>query len=692
VPAGRFDAQPPFYLDRPVTLIGSRHRAHIRLESEDVSRSHAIVVNTRGRVIIRDLGSRTRVYVNGREAWEAALADGDYVTIGHFSFRFAAGDVVRYLGGAPEPPAAVLTGPVLAPGGASLDKDLCVIGCRQGADLLLRGSAVSFAHAVVVRHESGYLVRDLGSRTGTFLNGVPIEGDAELRHGSVIRIGPYELRYAAAGEAPRAAAAAAPLPRREPARESFAAHDPGLVSEAPEDLPVLAPAEEAADVPAAAEEEAFVAAVGQEPPVERAAPGRAPAPEAEQAPVAEAPAAIPSSPPPLPETPPALPAMPPALEAVPPALEAAAPVPPAEPRPVADVPVARAARSRAPRKKKAAKPKVKPRREVEEASPEDFAPLAPLIPPAPVIPLDAVTVVLPPAPPEPAALTNVTMFLPPLEPLAEPDRAFEAPAGQTPPSPGREPAPVPQAAAPVPQAAAPVPQAAAPVPQAAAPVPQAAAPVRQESAPPRSAPAPVEEAPAPLVHDELPALEADFAQGPAPSIEPVIEEPAFEELAPPEVSAGETGAAALDEFGFEARAFEPPADAAAAPEFSAGAAPGPQPVPAATTRPELEPEPAREAARPPEAVRRWSRPGPRGEPAKPPPTNWGVLATAIAITELPPEGAAPPPAFPDPAPADKPARRSSRLKWFTAGAVLLVGVAATVVAVFGHSALLKFLR
>jgi len=62
------------------------------------------------------------------------------------------------------------------------------------------------------------------------------------------------------------------------------------------------------------------------------------------------------------------------------------------------------------------------------------------------------------------------------------------------------------------------------------------------------------------------------------------------------------------------------------------------------------------------------------------------------MSELPLDEAGPPAPPPEAQAPGNPVRRSSRLKWFTALAVLLVGGAATVVAVFGHSALLKFLR
>jgi pSer/pThr/pTyr-binding forkhead associated (FHA) protein len=195
-----------------VTLIGSRQRAHIRLESDDVSRSHAAVVNADGRVVIRDLASRTHLFINGRQIREAVLQEGDYINIGHFALRFAAGEPALPLDvgddpdhGASVDASAVLTGDGLDAGGVGLGRALCVVGCRRGVDLVLRGSEVSFAHALIFWDLGRHFIRDLGSRTGTFLDGTAVEGDAEIRPGSVLRIGPYRLRYSMGGAAPAAA-------------------------------------------------------------------------------------------------------------------------------------------------------------------------------------------------------------------------------------------------------------------------------------------------------------------------------------------------------------------------------------------------------------------------------------------------------------------------------------------------------
>lgn len=205
VPVGRYDSRPSFSLDRPVTLIGSRQRADIRLESDEVSRSHAVIINTGGRVVIRDLASRTHVYVNGRQVHEAQLADGDHVNIGRFMLRFAAGDSapsgvrtahVPRIGG------AILTGDGLKSGGVALNGTPCVVGCRKGVDVMLDGQDVSFAHALIFNDGERYAVQDLGSRTGTFVDGRRVDGHAELRPGSLIRIGSYRIRYSAVAAGP----------------------------------------------------------------------------------------------------------------------------------------------------------------------------------------------------------------------------------------------------------------------------------------------------------------------------------------------------------------------------------------------------------------------------------------------------------------------------------------------------------
>lgn len=68
------------------------------------------------------------------------------------------------------------------------------IGARRGADLQLTDPKVSGLHAEICLLDSGYRVRDLGSRNGTFVGSVRVF-DAELSAGATIALGQSRLRF-----------------------------------------------------------------------------------------------------------------------------------------------------------------------------------------------------------------------------------------------------------------------------------------------------------------------------------------------------------------------------------------------------------------------------------------------------------------------------------------------------------------
>jgi phosphoserine phosphatase RsbU/P len=70
-----------------------------------------------------------------------------------------------------------------------LDKPVFTIGRRSSCDLPLMESEVSREHAEIARVGSAYVVRDRGSRYGTFVNGTQIAADHQLVHGDRIRFG-----------------------------------------------------------------------------------------------------------------------------------------------------------------------------------------------------------------------------------------------------------------------------------------------------------------------------------------------------------------------------------------------------------------------------------------------------------------------------------------------------------------------
>jgi hypothetical protein len=71
-----------------------------------------------------------------------------------------------------------------------LDKDSLVIGREEPADLALPFMAISRQHARISRVGFVYLIADLGSRNGTFLNGEPLDDQPRrLSEGDVIVLG-----------------------------------------------------------------------------------------------------------------------------------------------------------------------------------------------------------------------------------------------------------------------------------------------------------------------------------------------------------------------------------------------------------------------------------------------------------------------------------------------------------------------
>lgn len=68
------------------------------------------------------------------------------------------------------------------------------IGRLPENDIVIDNLAVSRQHAVITATKTGYLLRDLGSKNGTFLGGRQVS-EAPLKHADVIVIGKYEIAF-----------------------------------------------------------------------------------------------------------------------------------------------------------------------------------------------------------------------------------------------------------------------------------------------------------------------------------------------------------------------------------------------------------------------------------------------------------------------------------------------------------------
>lgn len=69
------------------------------------------------------------------------------------------------------------------------------IGRNEQNQLILEDAYVSFEHAVIEQVGKDYVLKDLQSRNGTYLNGKLVEGKAILHSGDHLSIGSAVFRY-----------------------------------------------------------------------------------------------------------------------------------------------------------------------------------------------------------------------------------------------------------------------------------------------------------------------------------------------------------------------------------------------------------------------------------------------------------------------------------------------------------------
>lgn len=75
-----------------------------------------------------------------------------------------------------------------------LDQDRTSVGRRESADIFLDDVTVSRKHAEFVRQGSDFLVRDVGSLNGTYVNRERIDAVA-LRPGDEVQVGKYRMIF-----------------------------------------------------------------------------------------------------------------------------------------------------------------------------------------------------------------------------------------------------------------------------------------------------------------------------------------------------------------------------------------------------------------------------------------------------------------------------------------------------------------
>jgi pSer/pThr/pTyr-binding forkhead associated (FHA) protein len=205
-----------YALASPSIVLGRAMSSDIVVEDPRASRTHARLERAEDGWTLVDLGSANGTRVNGVRVERATLADGDTIGVGDTELRFEVGPPPG--GAAPDITRidtvadldATLAGATLtirlnrtetprvavqlrdAAWEVPLDRDPVAIGRDPACDVVLDDPSVSRRHARIERRGDVLVLRDDGSRNGTWLGPHRVD-EAVLRPGATVRIGAARL-------------------------------------------------------------------------------------------------------------------------------------------------------------------------------------------------------------------------------------------------------------------------------------------------------------------------------------------------------------------------------------------------------------------------------------------------------------------------------------------------------------------
>jgi hypothetical protein len=79
-----------------------------------------------------------------------------------------------------------------------LDQPVIAIGRHPDSEIFLDDITVSRRHVQLVKDDQGYLLRDVGSLNGTYVNRERVD-EARLHHGDEVQVGRYRLSFVLGG-------------------------------------------------------------------------------------------------------------------------------------------------------------------------------------------------------------------------------------------------------------------------------------------------------------------------------------------------------------------------------------------------------------------------------------------------------------------------------------------------------------
>lgn len=169
---------------------------------EFVSRNH-VRVQRRGEFVeVADLGSANGTFVNGtRVRAPAQMQDSDVLRIGQIVLKLAApGGLGQTVLGVTLPATGALYLTIVSPPALSgrqfpLSGDYLVVGRNPASGIQIDDPHVSRTHAALRRCRDAVFVQDLGSSSGTFVNGLPVAAERELKPGDIVAFAGVSARF-----------------------------------------------------------------------------------------------------------------------------------------------------------------------------------------------------------------------------------------------------------------------------------------------------------------------------------------------------------------------------------------------------------------------------------------------------------------------------------------------------------------
>jgi pSer/pThr/pTyr-binding forkhead associated (FHA) protein len=194
-------------LEDGVYMIGRDPGCTLQLVSDRISREHARVIVHDDSVVVEDLGSSNGMYFDGHRTRVHTVADGHYLFVDPFVLEFRVkhvDPVVR----SPRPMVTMRRSPRIvrlteragAPNTVALDRDVVSIGRGSDRAVCLPDRACSRQHAEIHRLGARFILRDLASVNGTYVNGKRVV-ETSLEDGDELRIGATLFRFDAGSAA-----------------------------------------------------------------------------------------------------------------------------------------------------------------------------------------------------------------------------------------------------------------------------------------------------------------------------------------------------------------------------------------------------------------------------------------------------------------------------------------------------------